>query len=185
MEAGNKYFHEVVHLLAATRFASLPVAFLPARIHYFRPRALPDISDMHTVHLPVSPAIFLHRYMHARQLTAQRYPAALPEPYRPVFAERFFNSLVLLSDLRIEVFHRSRRSPVSTSEASWYIASKAIRSALTLPPNFRFLIAASAWATIATCKLCSDTFSVSTLRISGQRLMSFRRERWAKNGSVS
>lgn len=49
-----------------------------------------------------------------------------------------------------------------------------------LAAKFAVLIAASAWATIATCRLCSETFSVRTLRISGQRLISFRRERWAK-----
>ncbi len=171
MEVGNKYFHEVVHLLGCGALQRRFQSRFASKNSFFRPRALPDISDMHTVHLPVSPAIF-HR-MHARQLTAQRYPAALPEPYRPVLLSDFFNSLVFLSDLRIEVFHRVGRS--RALEASWYIASKAIRSALTLPPNLRFLIAASAWATIATCKLCSDTFSVRTLRISGQRLMSFRR----------
>jgi len=72
------------------------------------------------------------------------------------------------------------KSPVRTSEASWYIASNAMRSGFTCPLNLRFLIAASACATMATCKLCSDTFSVRTLRISGQRLINFRRERWAK-----
>jgi hypothetical protein len=35
-------------------------------------------------------------------------------------------------------------------------------------------------ALLAMYHLCSETFSVRTLRISGQRLISFRRERWAK-----
>lgn len=51
---------------------------------------------------------------------------------------------------------------------------------IELTAKFTVFIAANAWATIATCRLCSETFSVRTLRISGQRLINFMRERWAK-----
>lgn len=56
---------------------------------------------------------------------------------------------------------------MSIFEVSWYIVSKAIRSALILSLNFRFLIVVSVWAIIVICKLCSDIFFVRTLRMSG------------------
>ncbi len=59
MEAVNKYFHEVVHLLAATRLSVASSRVFASKNSLFPAASFPDISDMHTVHLPVSPAIFL------------------------------------------------------------------------------------------------------------------------------
>ncbi len=58
MEAGNKDFHKVVHswLRRASSVASSRV--FASKNSYFPPRVLPDISDMHTVHLPVHQRFF-------------------------------------------------------------------------------------------------------------------------------
>ncbi len=58
MEAGNKYFHEVVHLRLRRASSVASSRVFASKNSLFRPRVLPDISDMHTVHLPVSQRFF-------------------------------------------------------------------------------------------------------------------------------
>lgn len=72
MEAGNKYFHEVVHLLAATRFkrrfqsrfcqqeSLFPAASSSRHFRYAHSASACFTSD------------FLHRYMHASSINGAK-----------------------------------------------------------------------------------------------------------------
>ena len=109
MEAGNKYFHEVVHLLTAARFKRRFQSRFCQQEFIISGREFFQTFQICTQCI----CLFHQRFFFiAICMLVNSRRKDIPQLFRnhidQFLLSDFFNSLVLLSDLRIEVFHRSR-----------------------------------------------------------------------------
>ncbi len=184
METWYEHRHKIVHLrlrrnssVFSSRVFASPNSLFPAE-------SSSGISGRRKAHRPVLRLPVLLRSAFS-SISGAKISRNSSGAISTSFCWAIFRSLYILGYLGIKIFYRRRQIAGQYFRGIMIHRQKRDAFSIELTAKFTVFIAANAWATIATCRLCSETFSVRTLRISGQRLINFMRERWAKNGSAS